>query len=70
MLVHGIVYLKYSYVIIILYSNNTEGTVLASAAHAGRDHIVAYLLSIGASPNGLIERYNLKVKNYAVAILQ
>ena len=42
-------------------SNETEGTALASAAHAGKDHIVAYLLSIGASANGSIERYQLKV---------
>ena len=45
-------------------SNETEGTALASAACAGKDHIVTYLLGIGASANGSIERYQLKVHSY------
>ena len=43
------------------FSNETEGTALASAAHAGKVQIVAYLLNIGASANGSVEKYNLKV---------
>ena len=43
------------------YSNEAEGTALATAARAGKDCTVAYLLSIGASANGSIERYQLKV---------
>lgn len=45
----------------LYFSNETEGTPLATAACSGNDQIVAYLLTIGASPNGSVEKYNLKV---------
>jgi len=42
-------------------SNFDEGTALASAANAGKDQVVAHLLSIGASVNGSIDRHRGKV---------
>ena len=35
--------------------------MLASAAHAGKDLIVAHLLSVGVSANGGYDRFQLKV---------
>ena len=50
------------YCAVLFYcSNDTEGTVLASAAHAGKDLIVAHLLSIGVSADGGYDRFPLKV---------
>ena len=49
------------YGMIFHYSNEKEGTALSSAAEAGKDRIVGYLLNIGASANGSMERYNLRV---------
>ena len=46
---------------IALCSNEAEGTALASAAHVGNDCIVAYLLSVGVSANGSVEKCQLKV---------
>ena len=53
--------LYYIYMASSLCSNTIEGTPLASAASAGKDSIVAYLLSIGACSNGSTDRYLLKV---------
>ena len=49
---------------VLLHSNEREGTALASAAHVGKDRIVAYLLSVGASANGSVERRKMKVAMY------
>ena len=53
--------LSFAPLCVLLHSNETEGTALASAAHVGKDRIVAYLLSVGASANGSVERRKMKV---------
>ena len=54
-------FLSFAPLCVLLHSNETEGTALASAAHVGKDRIVAYLLSVGASANGSVERHKMKV---------
>ena len=56
--------LYYIYIASSPCSNTIEGTPLASAASAGQDSIVAYLLSIGACSNGSTDRYLLKVATH------